>query len=229
MTLPTTTYNGTVTSITASGSVSPSTITSFVASNVGVEFRLGFNDTYTVHGSAAGVFPITTTFGVTGTASTFPSGANQVLLVGNANVFIGNYFVDTTSFPSGPYPSVSPFDPSSEAHTGGITLVNQPPVNINISASYTKMVSVGNIFDIGYLLTSAFARGTIDLSHTATISFDLPDGVYLTSELGGVFGDAPTAPGDTPIPAALPLFAGGLCVIGLLARRKKRSAAALAA
>jgi hypothetical protein len=33
----------------------------------------------------------------------------------------------------------------------------------------------------------------------------------------------------TPLPAALPLFAGGLGVIGLLARRRKRKAAALAA
>ena len=33
----------------------------------------------------------------------------------------------------------------------------------------------------------------------------------------------------TPLPAALPLFAGGLGVIGLLARRKKRKATTLAA
>lgn len=34
---------------------------------------------------------------------------------------------------------------------------------------------------------------------------------------------------ETPLPAALPLFAGGLGVIGLLARRRKQKAAALAA
>jgi hypothetical protein len=34
--------------------------------------------------------------------------------------------------------------------------------------------------------------------------------------------------GATPLPAALPLFAGGLGLIGLLARRKKRTAAAVA-
>jgi hypothetical protein len=33
----------------------------------------------------------------------------------------------------------------------------------------------------------------------------------------------------TPLPAALPLFAGGLGVIGLLARRKKRKAPAAVA
>ena len=39
-----------------------------------------------------------------------------------------------------------------------------------------------------------------------------------------------TADATTPLPAALPLFAGGLGVMGLLARRRKRKAvAALAA
>ena len=40
--------------------------------------------------------------------------------------------------------------------------------------------------------------------------------------------DAPNST-STPVPAALPLFAGGLGVIGLLARRRKRKAAAIAA
>jgi choice-of-anchor C domain-containing protein len=38
--------------------------------------------------------------------------------------------------------------------------------------------------------------------------------------------DRGDAPGQTPLPAALPLFASGLGVIGLLARRRKRTAAA---
>jgi len=33
-------------------------------------------------------------------------------------------------------------------------------------------------------------------------------------------------PGDTPLPAALPLFSTGLGVLGLLARRKRRKNAA---
>ena len=36
------------------------------------------------------------------------------------------------------------------------------------------------------------------------------------------------APAATPLPAALPLFAGGLGMVGFLARRKKRNALAAA-
>jgi hypothetical protein len=44
--------------------------------------------------------------------------------------------------------------------------------------------------------------------------------------LGATFGDAPVS--ATPIPAALPLFAGGLGMLGFLARRRKRATAAAA-
>ena len=214
--LPTTTFNGATTHITASGSVSANTITSFVSSDVGAEFLLGISDTYTVHGTAAGVFSITTTFGVTGLANTIPSGSANVLFAGNAQVKIGTYALNTQA-------TVIPFEPTSEATTGGITLVSGPSsVPIDIAASHTRTVAVGDVFDIAYLLRLAFAKGEIDLSHTATISFLLPDDVYLTSELGGVFGIVPTTPGDTPLPAALPLFATGLGALGLLGWRRKR-------
>ena len=228
ITLPATTFSGTATHITASGGVSANTINSFASANVAVEYDLGISDTYTVHGSVGGLFPITTTFGATGIANTVQSGPNQVNIVGNASVKIGTYSVDTTSFPSGPYATVTPFDLTTQATTGSITIVNGPSVPISISASYTRMVSVGDVFDIAYMLASAFGIGEIDLSHTATISFTTPAGVYLTSDLGGVFGDAPTT-GATPVPAALPLFATGLGVMGLLGWRKKRKSAAATA
>ena len=42
-----------------------------------------------------------------------------------------------------------------------------------------------------------------------------------------VFIDEVSAAAATPLPAALPLFAGGLGIIGLLARRRKRNANAV--
>ncbi len=42
------------------------------------------------------------------------------------------------------------------------------------------------------------------------------------------FTPTPPSPSATPLPATLPLFAGGLGITGLLARRKRRKAAAVA-
>lgn len=228
---PTTlTGSGGATYISASGVVGPSPISSFVTGNVAVEYNLGIADTYTVHGTAVGPFSITTTFGATGTMSTVPSGPFNVF-VGSVNVKIGTYDLQVLPFPSGPvdYISVIPFDPSSQATTGGVILRAAGSVPVDISASYTRTVSVGDTFDIAYQLQSGFALGTIDLSHTASISFLLPDGVYLTSALGSVFGDAPTTPGAIPIPAAFPLLATGLGGLALLTWRRNRTKAAAAA
>jgi hypothetical protein len=62
----------------------------------------------------------------------------------------------------------------------------------------------------------------IDMLNTGHISFDLPDGVFLTSALGGRFGAEVTS--EVPLPGALPLFAGGLGLMALLARRRKQKA-----
>jgi len=57
---------------------------------------------------------------------------------------------------------------------------------------------------------------TIDLANASDFTFDFSSGLI------------PPASG-TPLPAALPLFASGLAALGLLARRRKRKAAAVAA
>jgi hypothetical protein len=73
------------------------------------------------------------------------------------------------------------------------------------------------------------ASSSADLSHTGTLLIDvLTSNASLTFLSGHNYSSA--AASATPLPAALPLFAGGLGVIGLLARRRKRKAsAALAA
>jgi hypothetical protein len=73
------------------------------------------------------------------------------------------------------------------------------------------------------------ASSSADLSHTGTLLIDvLTSGASLTFLSGHNYSSA--AASATPLPAALPLFAGGLGVIGLLARRRKRkNAAAVAA
>ena len=61
---------------------------------------------------------------------------------------------------------------------------------------------------------------TCDFSNTGSISFGLPQGVSFTSD-SGVFLTA-----ATPVPATLPLLAGGLGMIGLGIRRKRKVPAA---
>lgn len=84
----------------------------------------------------------------------------------------------------------------------------------------------------GLILNGTEGNGTIMFQGTfSQISWTNPNAeVYNDGQSQGRFGftvgDASVA--ETPLPAALPLFAGGLGLIGLLARRRKqRHAAAL--
>ncbi len=200
----------------ATGSVTPTAIHSSVASNVGVEFDLATNDTYTVHGGS-GPFAITAHLDASGTTSTIQTGSLFIDFVPNITVRIGQLDID----PSAGEPIVFAFD-SGAAHTTvapniiGSSFGSEP---ISASASYTRMVNPGDVFDMAYELNTQFAEGAVDLSHTATISFDLPDGVWLTSSGGATFGDVPTA--GVPEPASWALMIGGFALAGagLRARR----------
>jgi hypothetical protein len=77
---------------------------------------------------------------------------------------------------------------------------------------------VQNLVDFGFSILS-------------TLGFHPGDGFIMTaySDAEIVGSGTSAAVAATPIPAALPLFASGLGVIGLFARRRKQKAAALAA
>jgi len=69
-------------------------------------------------------------------------------------------------------------------------------------------------FSISGLITGGANSGTGDLSNI--ISF-----CDLISCTPNITGGPP--PGETPVPAALPLFAGGLALFSLLRRRRKQT------
>ena len=94
------------------------------------------------------------------------------------------------------------FDPTQAAiRSASVTVVP----NTSIEYSIVDNGLLGNTFALSWAMTCAndVIQGLVTLGNT---------------DLQG-----------TPLPAALPLFAGGLGVIGLLARRKKRKGAAVAA
>jgi hypothetical protein len=65
--------------------------------------------------------------------------------------------------------------------------------------SYTKIVSVNDVFDFAYGLDMNISgKGQMNLNPSGAdvVSFALPDGVFLTSALGATFGTAPSLVGD---------------------------------
>ena len=200
--------------ISASGSIDPFAIHATASTTTGIEYDLAFKDTYTVGGTATGPFAITITFSATGTASTVPgltfSGAVLHQLAGEAmKLTIGTFDVDPLSTP---IPIVHPFDASTQVvqQQGTLSSFVQPiTVPISASVSFTKMVSVGDVFDVGYELGLGLVRGAVDLNHTATISIGTPNGVFLSSALASA----------VPEPAPAMLLALGLAALGLQRRR----------
>ncbi len=136
------------------------------------------------------------------------------------------------------------FDPTQNYSdtTSGITLDS---LNITLGsalsfnyASSTGLLEVGGINDgtccISYSPPSNDFWLYISDFNTSPSFFQLgytqgEDDYYYTFQ-GSEYGSVTVAPAATPLPATLPLFAGGLGAMGLFGwRRKRKNAAALAA
>lgn len=212
-------------SITGFAEVLPDRVRTFMRSRNGF-MNASFEDQYTVGGTASGPFDITVELHVTGKARSIPfaSGANaQALAIWTVEIEIGNF--SPIGDAGGGVPlveqnRVTRFAPTNRAVIGGLGFELSPTPfehDIDITTTYTRTgVQIGDIFDIGYGVNSGFAIGEIDLRDTAMIGFDLPDGVFLTSRLGGEFGVTPEA----PEPMSWTLMAAGLGLIGWMRRRQ---------
>jgi hypothetical protein len=94
------------------------------------------------------------------------------------------------------------------------------------STSDSGLSNVNAVFDDGALASIGF--GDNDSGYQLSIYSDLSYTYHFYSPQFQTTGTitAALAPAATPLPAALPLFAGGLGMVGFLARRRKRKALA---
>lgn len=107
--------------------------------------------------------------------------------------------------------------------------------NVDEVLSGSLLIGTNSQFDVFASLSVAAASNNndvqieLDFSNTGTFGIDTAPGVTYTSD-SGVFLDATgvTPPAVVPLPPALPLFAGGLGLIGLLGWCRKRKAMAVA-
>ena len=126
---------------------------------------------------------------------------------------------------------------------GAFTSANFQITNFPVAANFTSILSQGAVSNVDEWLIAVSAPST---AYVLTLWLQTPEIGTLADYNGGAIVEAElnahqgfhlgpfawTLEGSltpTPLPAALPLFAGGLGVIGLLARCRKRKAAALAA
>jgi hypothetical protein len=128
----------------------------------------------------------------------------------------------------------------STSNNGPVIVQQSREVNTQVSsASYTVasdfLFSTNTLYNVRLqvgLSDTVSGTGTDSIFAFIDPSFTIDDpnsGAYSIFFSEG-FGSGAPAPGATPLPAALPLFASGLGALGLLGwRRKRKNAAAIAA
>jgi len=174
--------------------------------------RASFQDTYTVNGVAAGTFPITVLLSATGTARSVATTIDNRLVSASLGLEIGTF--DPSAVAMSEQFRVTPFSTATAATQSFPTTIQPTPFElpVSLSTSHTLTVGVGDSFNLAYGVNSAFGNGEIDLTtNGAVISFDLPEGVWLTSSLGGTWGDPPS---PVPVGPWVPMVLGvGLWLI----------------
>jgi hypothetical protein len=147
---------------------------------------------------------------VTGVAGTFNGFTDLVLLPINGYGYGCCGPNDNLVYSPGSANPLTPPGADAYLDAGGVSFsYNQPGVDYYAQLSAYR-ASTGAV---GYVL--AFNHSPFNLFETSP-TYQTAIGVSV-------------AAATTPLPSALPLFAAGLGVVGLLARRRKRKAAALAA
>jgi hypothetical protein len=143
-----------------------------------------FEDSYTVVGSAAGPFDIPVEFHVSGMAHSIPAGPfHQLIAFGEAEIGVFNTSTDG-AFNEGQ--RVQPFDAQSSASFAIPFESTSSPFSrpIDVTARYTVQdVNVGDTFTLAFGMNWRSSKGEGDLLNSGIISFDLPEGVFLTSAL----------------------------------------------
>ncbi|MEX2309231.1 MAG: hypothetical protein WD738_16645 [Pirellulales bacterium] len=220
--IPLSTFGGLPTSFPVTGyaEILPDRVRTFLSGRSGSFMWASFQDTYTVGGTVSGSFPITVDLHVTGTARSVAigSGLHQFSFAGT-EVEIGTFSPVGDAGGGVALPEqfrITPFSPSTR---NSQVIQPSPPLRsapfefpIDVATSHSLTVSVGDMFDLAYGVNTSTNNAEIDLLNTGTISFDLPDGVFLTSSLARSLIPEPT--GFALMAAAL-----GLCGFWPLRRR----------
>jgi hypothetical protein len=165
---------------------------------------LSINDTYTVHGTASGSFPITVTFRITGTFGSMPNASLGNFMANEASQLeIGTFHPEATltQFVIDPFPADAQNPMMAQVTQTHGAQASPTPLTFpwDVQVSYTKLVSVNDVFDFAYGLdmnVSGSAQMDLNPNGLDVISFALPTGVFLTSALGATFGTSPSLVGD---------------------------------
>lgn len=217
--IPMQTYSYSTSWATSFAQAHPDSVHSYLAGWDAGGMHVSMRDTYTVHGAEAGSFEITARLAAEGVASSIWSSVDSKyhLYSPSATVEIGTF--NGTTDPLLEQFRITPFYDGTPAATTArweyaFTFGAYVSVPFEVSTAYTKTVQSGDIFELGFGVNPTLIQGELDLRNTALVSFDLPDGVWLTSQNGVVFGT------PVPEPSAALLLAFGLLPVYLAWQRR---------